>query len=54
MGLGCFPYAAKSGGYRCLEWTLIRRRANNYNPKVERNSKDGEGDENTSHWGVDG
>ena len=54
VGLGYFPYSAKSGGYRCLEWALIRRRPDNYNSKVEGNSKDGEGDENAGHGGVDG
>ena len=54
MGLGHFPYAAKSSGYWCLEWAFIRRCANNYNPKVECNPKDGEGGENTGDGGVDG
>ena len=54
MGFSCFPYATKSSGYWSLEWALVRGRANDYNPEVECNSKDSEGDENSSHWGVDG
>ena len=54
VGFSCLPYAAQSSGYWCLEWALIRRCANNHNSKVEHNSKDSEGDENTSDGGVDG
>ena len=54
VGFSCLPYAVQSSGYRCLEWTLIRGCTNNHNPEVEHDSKNSEGDEDTSDGGIDG
>ena len=54
VGFSCLPYAAKGNGYRCLEWTLVRRCTNNHNPNIEQDSEYSEGDEDTGDGGIDG
>jgi hypothetical protein len=47
------PWTTKSGGYRCLEWTRVRRRPSDHDPDEKRDSKASETDEGVRNPGVD-